>query len=131
MVFYAAFNSIADISRRRLTLFMSFLVTPVLGWGSEVSCPRTFPHTQKKKKKQRIPCGSNQGLLHYESNTSPLHHTTLHHCGEVLCGSVAQCLTRNAGVLASSRTGSSGFFFFFFGIVLGQDTSEPQPSTGV
>ena len=36
MVFYAAFNSISVISRRQLTLFMSFL-------GSEVSCPRTLP----------------------------------------------------------------------------------------
>ena len=34
---------------------------------------------------------------------------------------------RNPGVLGSSRTGSSGFFR---GSVLGQDTSEPQPSTG-
>ena len=42
-------------------------------------------------------------------------------------GSVLKCLTRNPGVLGSSRTGSSGFFR---GSVLGQDTSEPQPSTG-
>ena len=40
--------------------------------------------------------------------------------------SVVRCLTRNPGVLGSSRTGSSGFFR---GSVLGQDTSEPQPST--
>ena len=45
----------------------------------------------------------------------------------VLRGSVVKCLTRNPGVLGSSRTGSSGFFR---GSVLGQDTSEPQPSTG-
>ena len=45
----------------------------------------------------------------------------------VLLGSVVKCLTRNPGVLGSSRTGSSGFFR---GSVLGQDTSEPQPSTG-
>ena len=38
-------------------------------------------------------------------------------------GSVVKCLTRNPGVLGSSRTGSSGFFR---GIVLGQDTSEPS-----
>ena len=38
-------------------------------------------------------------------------------------GSVAKCLTRNPGVLGSSRTGSSGFFG---GSVLGQDTSEPS-----
>ena len=45
----------------------------------------------------------------------------------VLRGSVVKCLTRNPGVLGSSRTGSSGSFR---GNVLGQDTSEPQPSTG-
>ena len=38
-------------------------------------------------------------------------------------GSVVKCLTRNLGVLGSSRTGSSGFFR---GSVLGQDTSEPS-----
>ena len=45
----------------------------------------------------------------------------------VLRGSVVKCLTRNPRVLGSSCTGSSGFFH---GSVLGQDTSEPQPSTG-
>ena len=45
----------------------------------------------------------------------------------VLRGSVVECLTRNPGVLGSSRTGSTRFFH---GSVLGQDTSEPQPSTG-
>ena len=45
----------------------------------------------------------------------------------VLRGSVVKCLTSNPGVLSSSRSGSSGFFR---GSVLGQDTSEPQPSTG-
>ena len=43
MVFYAAFNSISVISRRQFTLFTSSWVSPVLGWGSEVSCPRTLP----------------------------------------------------------------------------------------
>ena len=38
-------------------------------------------------------------------------------------GSVVKCLTRNSGVLGSSRTKSSGFFR---GSVLGQDTSEPS-----
>ena len=38
-----------------------------------------------------------------------------------------KCLTCSPGVLGSSHTGSSGFFR---GSVLGQDTSEPQPSTG-
>ena len=45
-------------------------------------------------------------------------------CKGVLRGSVVKWLTRNPGVLGSSRTGSSGFFH---GSV---DTSEPQPSTG-
>ena len=44
-------------------------VSPVLGWGSEVSCPR---HSHKKT--QRIQCSSNPGPLDYESNTSPLSH---------------------------------------------------------
>ena len=45
----------------------------------------------------------------------------------VLRGSVVKRLTRNPGFLGSSCTGSPGFFR---GGVLGQDTSEPQPSTG-
>ena len=45
----------------------------------------------------------------------------------VLRGSVVECLSRNPGVLGSSLTGSSGFFR---GSVLGQATSEAQPSTG-
>ena len=48
-------------------------------------------------------------------------------CTRVLRGSVVKCLTRNTGILGSRRTGSSEFFC---GSVLGQDTSEPQPSTG-
>ena len=43
MVFYAAFNSISVISRRQLTLFMSFLGFSSTRLGSEVSCPRTLP----------------------------------------------------------------------------------------
>ena len=46
------------------------LVSPVLGWGSAVSCPRTLPW-----KTQRIQCGSNPGPLDYDSNTLPLSHT--------------------------------------------------------
>ena len=41
----------------------------------------------------------------------------------VLRGSVVKCLTRNPGVLGSSRTGSS---WLFGGSVLGQDTPEPS-----
>ena len=44
----------------------------------------------------------------------------------VLRGPVVKCLTCNPVVLGTSRTGSS---VFFRGSVLGQDTSEPQPST--
>ena len=45
-------------------------VSPVLGWGSEVSCPpKTLP-----RKTQRIQCGSNPGPLDYESNTLPPSH---------------------------------------------------------
>ena len=44
-------------------------------------------------------------------------------------GLVVKCLKRNPGVFGSSRTGSAFFFSFFRGNVLGQDTSEPQPST--
>ena len=43
MVFYAAFNSISVISRRQITLFMSFLGFTSTRLGSEVSCPRTLP----------------------------------------------------------------------------------------
>ena len=42
-------------------------------------------------------------------------------------GSVVKCLTGNPGVMGSSHAGSSGFFR---GSVHGQDTTEPQPSTG-
>ena len=43
--------------------------------------------------------------------------------GRVPRGLVVKCMTRNPGVLGSSRTGSSGFFR---GSVLGQDTSKPS-----
>ena len=43
IVFYAAFNSISVISRRQLTLFVSFLGFTSTRLGSEVSCPRTLP----------------------------------------------------------------------------------------
>ena len=38
-----------------------------------------------------------------------------------------QTISLNPGVLGSNRT---GYFGFFRGNVLGQDTSERQPSTG-
>ena len=43
MVIYTVFNSISVISRRQLTLFMSFLGFTSARLGSEVSCPRTLP----------------------------------------------------------------------------------------
>ena len=43
MVFYAAFNSISVISRRQLTLLLSFLGFTSTRLGSEVSFPRTLP----------------------------------------------------------------------------------------
>ena len=46
---------------------------------------------------------------------------------KVLHGSVVKCLTHNPENPGSRHTGSSGCFC---GSVLGQDTSEPQPSTG-
>ena len=64
MVFYAAFNSISVISRQQITLFMSSWVSPVLSWGSAVSCPRTLPRKNPE----------DPGPLHYESNTLPLSH---------------------------------------------------------
>ena len=70
MVVYAAFNTISVISQQQLTLFMLSWVSPVLGWGSKVSSPRTLP----QKKPQRIQCGSNPGPLDYKSNTLPLSH---------------------------------------------------------
>ena len=47
----------------------TFLGSPVLGFGSEVSCPRKF-----SRKTHRIQCCSNPGPLDYESNTLPLLH---------------------------------------------------------
>ena len=69
MVFYAALNSISIISQRQLTLLMSFLGLPVLGWVSEVSCPRTFP-----RKTQRIQCGSNTDP--WITSQTPYHRAT-------------------------------------------------------
>ena len=69
MVYYAAFNNISVMSRRQLTLFMSFLGFTSTRLGSEVSCPRTL-----QRKTQRIQCGSNPGPLDYEKNTLPLSH---------------------------------------------------------
>ena len=49
-------------------------VSPVLGWSSEVSCPRTLP-----RKNLGIQCGSNPGPLNYKSNTLPLSHARPQH----------------------------------------------------
>ena len=67
MVFYAAFNSISVISRRQLTLFMSFLGFISTRLGSEVSCPRSLPRKNP------------EGLLRLEHRTPGLqvkHFTT-------------------------------------------------------
>ena len=69
MVLYAAFNSVSFISRRQLTLFMSFLGFTSARLGSEVSCPRTLP-----QKNQEDPVHSNPGPMRYVSNTLPLSH---------------------------------------------------------
>ena len=62
MVFQATFNSISVVSHGPLTCLS--WVSPVHGWGSEVSCPRTVP-----RKTQRIQYGSKPEPLDYESNT--------------------------------------------------------------
>ena len=56
-------------------------VSPILAWGSEVSCPRTLP-----RKIQRIQCGSNPEPLNYKSNTLPLSYkiSRFHHMDVVL-----------------------------------------------
>ena len=51
-------------------------VSPALGWGSEVSCPRIRP--RKTQRIQRIQCSSNPGPLDYESNTLPLSYAGPH-----------------------------------------------------
>ena len=66
MVFYAAFNSISVISRRQVTLLMSFLGFISTRLGSEVSCPRTLP-----RKTQRIQYDSNPGLRVKHRTTKP------------------------------------------------------------
>ena len=53
-------------------------VSLVLGWGSEVSSPRTL-----SRKTQRIQCGSNPGPLDYELNTLLLSHAGPHDKGRV------------------------------------------------
>ena len=60
-------------------------VSPVLGWGSDVPCPRTL-----QQKNQRIQCRSNPGPLDCKSNTlllsnaGPLPHTNQQE-GQKLC----------------------------------------------
>ena len=77
-VFYAAFNSIFVISRRQLTLFMSFLgfTSTRLGLQSVLpkDTPTKKPSAKLPRKNPRIQCSSNPGPLDYESNTLPLSH---------------------------------------------------------
>ena len=69
-------------------------VSSVLGWGSELSCPRTFPTTTKtKQKKKKKQWDSNLGVLDYESSTLRLSHT---------------------GPLIPHRSQGCFLFFFFF-----------------
>ena len=65
--------------------------------------------------------GIPQIVAYFPDTKLSLYHTipTFSDPVRVLPGSVVQCLTRNPGVLGSSRTGSSGFFP---GSVLGQGT---------
>ena len=70
-MFYAAFNSISVISWRQFTLFMSFLgfTSTVLGWGSEVSCPRTHPRKKPRGSsaaRTQDPWITSQRLYHSE-----------------------------------------------------------------
>ena len=60
MVFYAAYS----ISRRHLTYSCIVRVSSILGWDSELSCPKTL-----QRKTQRIINGLNPGCPGYESNT--------------------------------------------------------------
>ena len=73
MVFYATFNNISVLSRRKLTLFMYFL-------DFTSTCPRTLP-----RKTQRIQCSSNPGPLTYESNTLLTSHKGLYPHSKKYC----------------------------------------------
>ena len=50
-------------------------VSPVLGWGSEVSCPVTLT---RKKKNPEDSAQREPRTLGYKSNTSPLSHAGPH-----------------------------------------------------
>ena len=50
-------------------------VSPGLGWGSEVSCPRTLP-----RKNPEDPVRLERRPLDYESKTLPLSHAGPRHC---------------------------------------------------
>ena len=59
------FNSISVISWRQLTLFMSSWVSPVLGWGSEVSSPRTLPRKNPEDPVRLEPRSPGLRVKHY------------------------------------------------------------------
>ena len=86
MVFYATFNSISIISRRQLTLFMLSWVSPVLGWGSEVSCPRTLPRKNPEDPVRLEPRTSGLRVKHFttEPRRTPPHFVALkiYSCGK-------------------------------------------------
>ena len=74
MVFYATFNSISVISRQQFTLFTSSWVSPVLGRGSEVSCPRTLPWKKPRRSsaaRTQDPWIMSQTLYHWAMKGPP------------------------------------------------------------
>ena len=68
-VFYAPFNSISVISPNSSYYSCISYVSPLLGWGSEVSCPKTLP-----LKTHMIQYCLYSAPLDYELNTSPFSH---------------------------------------------------------
>ena len=66
MVLYATFNSISVISRRQ--------VSPVLGWGSEVSYPRTLPRKNPEDPVRLEPRTSGLRVKHFTTESRRTHH---------------------------------------------------------
>ena len=66
---YAAINSISVISRRQFTLFTSSWVSPIIGWGPEVSCPWTLPRKIPEDPVQLEPRTPGLRVKHF--NTEP------------------------------------------------------------
>ena len=66
MVFYAA---LTVISRRQLTLFVSFLGFTSTRLGSEVSCPRTLPRKNPEDTVQLEPRTTGLRVKHFTTET--------------------------------------------------------------